>query len=124
MNTPARSKVLTLSTEQEQAAPSRSNPVSTPKKRRRFKGRNLLLFGTLAWAGYTFFFVQMPNLERLETEQQRLNQEIEQMKQVNQELKHKIDLLHDPDYIAEIARKKYMMVKEGETLFVESKQQN
>lgn len=123
MNQPSRSNVLTLPSEQEQAnAASVPAAVRKPQKRMRLKWRNLLLFGILAWAGYTFFFVQMPDLDRLETEQARLTQELEQMKQTNQDLQQKIELLHDPDYIAETARKKYMMVKEGETLFVESKQ--
>ncbi|HEU4963772.1 MAG TPA: septum formation initiator family protein [Bacilli bacterium] len=124
MNKPARTNVLTLPTEPDTTTTSRSAAGAAPasKKKRRFKGRNLLLFGILAWAAYTFLFVQNPNLKRLETEQGQLTQEIGQMEQVNQELKKKIDQLHDPDYIAEIARKRYMMVKEGETLFVESKQ--
>jgi len=121
VNKPARSNILPMQNEQEsQQPPSQSGARSA--KKRRFMGRRLLLIGFTAWAGYVFFFVQAPDLQRLNESQQSLNQEIRQVEEINKQLQGKIDQLQDPEYIAEIARKKYMMVKDGETLFVESKQ--
>jgi cell division protein DivIC len=121
LNKPARTNVLTLPKEQE-SKPMHKPPVQKKGgQKRRIKIRNILLFGFLAWGAYVFLFKQSPDLNRLQDDQQRLNAEIEQMKKTNQDLQKKIDHLQDPDYIAELARKKYMMVKDGETLFVEPK---
>ena len=121
MTKPARSNVLSLPKDQE----TKPQPARTPAgkgQKRRFKGRTAVLIGIVGWAAYVFFFVQTPDLNRLEEDQARLDAQIQQAAQTNQELQQKIDQLQDPDYIAELARKKYMMVKEGETLFVEPKQ--
>jgi cell division protein DivIC len=121
VNKPTRSNILPMQNEQEnQHAPSQS--VSMSAKKRRFKGRRLLLIGFTAWACYVFFFVQAPDLKRLNESQQNLTRELQQVEETNRQLQAKIEQLQDPEYIAEIARKKYMMVKDGETLFVESKQ--
>lgn len=121
MNKPARSNILPMQNEQEiQQTPSQS--VSKSAKKHRFMWRRLLLIGFTAWAGYVFFFVQSPDMKRLNESQQSLTRDIQQAQETNKQLQEKIDQLQNPDYIAEIARKKYMMVKDGETLFVESKQ--
>jgi len=114
VNKPARSNILPMQNETRSELP--------PTKPRRFKARKWLLVGTTAWAAYVFLFVQSPSLERLDGEQQQLNEDIRHLQQANQELEKRIQQLQDPEYIAEIARKKYMMVKPGETLFVEPKQ--
>ncbi|TCP52725.1 cell division protein DivIC [Tumebacillus sp. BK434] len=116
MNKSARNKVLPL-----QQEPERKKKPS-PRSKRKWNIRNLFLFAFLTWAGYVFFFVQAPDIDRLKQEQQKLGTEIQQMKVTNQDLKAKIEQLNDPDYIAELARKKYLMVKDGETLFVQPKQ--
>jgi len=121
MNNSARSNVLPLNKEQDQVVQQQPK-VQKAGAKRRFKFRNLLLVGFAVWAAYTFLFVQSPNIQRLEDEQQRLNAEISQTEAVNQDLEKKVQQLQDPDYIAEVARKKYMMIKPGETLFMESKQ--
>ncbi|ASS76995.1 hypothetical protein CIG75_20215 [Tumebacillus algifaecis] len=121
MNKPARSNVLPLPQEPEKKnSPTRN--MAPKKTRKRWKVRNLLLLGFLTWAGYVFFFVQSPDFDRLKQDQQQLSTEILQIKETNQELLTKIDQLNDPNYIAELARKKYLMVKDGETLFVQPKQ--
>ncbi|ARU60997.1 hypothetical protein CBW65_07780 [Tumebacillus avium] len=114
MKQPARNKVLPM--QQEPEKKKKTSP------RRKWNIRNLFLFAFLAWAGYVFFFVQAPDIDRLQQDQQQLGTEIQQMKVTNQDLKAKIEQLNDPDYIAELARKKYLMVKDGETLFVQPKQ--
>jgi cell division protein DivIC len=121
MNNSARSNVLPITKEQEQVVPQQQTVRKTGAKRR-FKVRNILLVGFALWAAYTFLFVQSPNIQRLEEEQARLQDELSQTQAVNQELENKVQLLQNPDYIAEVARKKYMMIKPGETLFMESKQ--
>jgi cell division protein DivIC len=123
MNKPARSNVLPL----EQEMPTRNHasaaaPAERAKgRKRRLNGRHLLLAGFTAWAAYVFFFVQAPNLERLKQSEQQLDAEIRAAQETGQELQERIEKLQDPAYIAEIARKKYYMVKEGETLFVQPK---
>lgn len=122
MNNSARSNVLPLNKEQDKTVPTPTVRSKEGGTRRRLKVRNLLLGGFALWAAYTFLFVQTPNIERLEAEQQRLGADIQQTQQINDDLEKKIQQLQDPNYIAEVARKKYMMVKPGETLFMESKQ--
>jgi cell division protein DivIC len=121
MNKSARSNVLSLPKDQEQA-PKMPPEVQTRRQKRRLNGRTLVLLGFTAWAAYVFFFVQSPDLKRIEEDHARLDAEIRQAIETNQDLQKKIDQLQDPDYIAELARTKYMMVKEGETLIVEPKQ--
>lgn len=120
MNNSARSNVLPMSKEQDKV--KQHQPVRKSGGTRRFKVRNLILAGAALWAAYVFLFVQTPNIQRLDEEQQRLGAEIQQTEQINQDLENKIEQLQDPNYIAEVARKKYMMIKPGETLFMESKQ--
>jgi len=107
--------------------PDRSNLLpmgsSSSRRSRRFKWRKYVLVGITVWAAYVFFFVQSPNLERLNGEQEKLHDDIQMMQQQNAELGQKIVQLQDPHFIAEMARKKYMMVQDGETLFVEPKQE-
>jgi cell division protein DivIC len=121
MNKPARPNVLPLQQEPERNEASRTG--TAPKRsRKKWNVRNLFLLAFLTWAGYVFFFEQAPDIERLKQEQKRLSTEISQMQETNKELQRKIEQLNDPEYIAELARKKYLMVKEGETLFVQPKQ--
>jgi cell division protein DivIC len=120
-NNSARSNVLPIAKGQDQVV-QQAQPGKQAGRKRRFKVRNLVLTGFALWAAYVFLFVQSPNIERLEEEQQRLGAEIQQTQQINSDLEKKIEQLQDPNYIAEVARKKYMMIKPGETLFMESKQ--
>jgi cell division protein DivIC len=121
LNKPAR--ILPMQQEQESLQMKPQSAAKTSKQTRSFRWRRLFLIGFTAWAGYVFFFVQAPNLSRLNQMQSDLNGEVKQATQNNKELQKQIQQLQDPDYIAELARKKYMMVKDGETLFVESKPQ-
>ena len=122
MNNSARSNVLPLNKDQDTAVQQDQTQVQKAGGKRRFKVRNLLLAGFALWAVYVFVFVQSPNIQRLEEEKQSLSAEIQQTDRINQDLQKKIQQLQDPNYIAEVARKKYMMIKPGETLFMESKQ--
>jgi cell division protein DivIC len=120
MNNPARSNIKPLQNEQDKGTPlNQSN--RTPVKKRRIKGRRLFLYGFGLWAAYVFFFVQVPALNRLHQDQQDLGKSIQQANQTSQDLQKKIQQLKDPAYIGQLARQKYMMVKDGETLFVEPK---
>ena len=120
MNKPARSNIMPMQQETKQAAAATAR--HTQRSKRKFKVRKVLLLGFTAWAAYVFFFVQSPNLNRLNEEQGQVHAELKQMEQTNQDIEQRITQLQDPQYIAEVARKKYMMVKEGDTLFVEPKQ--
>lgn len=120
MNNPAQSNIKPMQNEQIKGT-ALSQQVSGRAKKRRSRGRKMFLYGFVAWAAYVFFFVQIPELNRLHQSQQTVSQEIQQANQKDQNLQMEIQQLNDPNYIAEIARKQYMMAKDGETLFVEPK---
>jgi cell division protein DivIC len=122
MNKPGRTKVLNMQQGQE-AAPAAAPAARKAAPTRRWKPRRILLFGIMAWAAYVFFFVQAPDLKRLEQQQATLNQDMTQVQQSNADLQKRIEQLQDPEYIAQLARSQFMMVKDGETLLVEPKTQ-
>lgn len=118
-----RTNVYAMQSEQEATPPVVASATRKPGPKRRLKPRRILMFAIMAWAGYVFFFVQSPDLKRLELQQSTLNQDMTQVKQSNADLQQQIEKLQDPDYIAQLARSKFMMVKDGETLLVEPKQE-
>ncbi|MFD2170684.1 FtsB family cell division protein [Tumebacillus lipolyticus] len=122
MSKPARKNVLPMQQDSEKKHPVPTDRTAPAKAKKRLNFRNLFLLAFMTWAAYVFFFVQSPDIDRLNQDQAQLNSEIKLMQETNQELQKKIEQLNDPDYIAEIARKKYLMVKEGETLFLPPKQ--
>lgn len=68
------------------------------------------------FAGLTFFQQQASI-----SEQKKVNQEMEEellkMEREEANLEQEIEWLHDPEYIAEIARRDFFLTKDGETLF-------
>ncbi|PWK07868.1 FtsB family cell division protein [Tumebacillus permanentifrigoris] len=121
MNKTGRTNVYSMNEQESTPAPSPVAGKATSK--RRWKPRRILMFGIMAWAAYVFFFVQSPDLKRLEQQQATLNQDMTQVQQSNVDLQKRIEQLQDPDYIAQLARSQFMMVKDGETLLVEPKQE-
>ncbi|KEO83101.1 FtsB family cell division protein [Tumebacillus flagellatus] len=119
-----RTQVYSMQNEQETAAAA-PRPAATrkPAGKLRWKPRRILLIGMVSWAAYVFFFVQSPDLKRLDEQQTALTKEMAQVRQSNSDLQDRVKLLQDPEYIAQLARSKFMMAKDGETLFVEPKQE-
>ncbi|MBL0389119.1 septum formation initiator family protein [Tumebacillus sp. ITR2] len=121
-----RTNVYSMTQDQETklgaASPAAARNTAA-KRRMKLKPRRILLLGMMAWAVYVFFFVQSPDLKRLDQQQTALNHDMSQAQQTNADLQKRVELLQDPDYIAQLARSKFMMVKDGETLFVEPKQE-
>ncbi|MBU9722005.1 MULTISPECIES: FtsB family cell division protein [Bacillaceae] len=93
------------------------------QKLRRRKGlmRRLTVFGLLVIILVAFTGITMYNqhslLEDLNEEKARLESKLEVLQEEEKDLSEEIQLLHDPDYIAEIARRDFFLTKPGETLF-------
>lgn len=78
-----------------------------------------LAFGLLAfsfWATSTWWDQQSALREQV-TQLLHVQQEVDQAQQLHKELVRQTERLHDPEYIAEIARKEYFLSKEGEMIF-------
>ena len=91
---------------------------------RRLKGRKrrkrlmaILLASLLIWAGLTWFDQQTTLLVK-QDELKKIQQVHDQLNLENEELQYEVNRLHDPDYIAEIARKDYHLSKPGEVIFI------
>ncbi|UCZ53319.1 septum formation initiator family protein [Bacillus shivajii] len=93
------------------------------QKLRRRKGviRRLTVFSFAMFIIAIFTGVTLYNqhvtLQEQKYEHQQLEKELMAMKQEEAALLEEIDLLHDPEYIAEIARRDFFLTKPGETLF-------
>ncbi|MBU9710174.1 FtsB family cell division protein [Evansella tamaricis] len=92
-------------------------------KVRRRKGliRRLTVFGfvfimILTFAGVTMFN-QNAILAELNGKKSDLENELLYLQEQERNLAEEIDLLQDPEYIAEIARRDFFLTKPGETLF-------
>lgn len=95
---------------------------TSPQTNRRGQKRRIRLFLFLmlffaTWTGYTVY-LQSGVLAEKESELQELEQKVAAMRETNMELKYNINRLHDEEYIAELARKKYALAKPGEILFI------
>jgi len=60
---------------------------------------------------------QSVNIEAKMREQKKLEQRLESLEKQQKRLEEEIKKLHDDEYIAELARKKYYLSKEGEIIF-------
>lgn len=76
----------------------------------------LIMGSFLIWAVYTWYG-QKAILEKKEAELAKVEHELEQLKQERDALQYTIQRLHDPEYIANLARKYYYLSKEGEIIF-------
>ena len=78
----------------------------------------LFVAAVAVWGGYTYFFVQRPVLAQQVVDKSRLASQLESSRQQYQSLNQQIKELHQNDYIAFMAQKKYNLVKPGQILFV------
>lgn len=74
----------------------------------------------VAWAGLQLFH-QTGKIAAKRSELEQAEQKLQQTVTMKQELLTKIERLHDPEYVAELARKEYYMTREGEIIFVDPK---
>ncbi|UTR12454.1 septum formation initiator family protein [Evansella sp. LMS18] len=93
------------------------------QKLRRRKGliRRLTVFGfvcalIVVFTGVTLYNQHMV-IQEQEAKQNELDKEMLTLEKEAKELTEEIELLQDPDYIAEIARRDFFLTKPGETLF-------
>lgn len=94
----------------------------SPQTNRRGQKRRIRLFLSLVlffsiWSGYTVY-LQSGVLAEKESELQELEQKVAALRETNAELQYNVNRLHDEEYIAELARKKYALAKPGEILFI------
>lgn len=70
------------------------------------------------WAAVQSFH-QQGKIADKQAELERVEQQLKDAQRKERELETRIELLHDPDYVSELARKEYYMTKEGEIIIVD-----
>ncbi|WP_416148126.1 FtsB family cell division protein [Salipaludibacillus sp. HK11] len=93
------------------------------QRRRRRKGliRRLSVFTFcavifLSFVGVTIF-QQQASIQAQNTQIEQMEEEFVHLEKEEVRLKQEIEWLHDPEYIAELARRDFFLTKPGETLF-------
>jgi cell division protein FtsB len=81
-------------------------------------------FGTIVIIGFLLYFGyvavdQQKILYSKEAEMQKVQENIEEEKQTNEELKKQKDMLNSDEYSEKVAREKLGLVKPGERVFVD-----
>jgi len=79
--------------------------------------RYLCLIAVCGWAGYIYFFVQAPVVNKLSSEKSELTQQVQSATATNNRLTQQIHNLSSDDYIAGLARRNYDLVKPGEIVY-------
>lgn len=90
------------------------------KRRRIVMVRFTFLSVLLMALSAAFLYVlhsQSVNIEAKMRDQKKLEQQLESLEKQQKRLEEEIKRLHDDDYIAELARKKYFLSKQGEIIF-------
>jgi cell division protein DivIC len=91
-------------------------------RRRRIAVVRFTFFGiVLALFSLVFVYTmhsQAKDIEAKLASKKQLEQKLDKLKNQEKELKEEIKKLHDDEYIAELARKKYYLSKDGEIIFV------
>jgi cell division protein DivIC len=92
----------------------------TAKRRRMVVIRFAFLCAVLMALSTVFLYSlhsQSADIEAKVKEQQKLEKQLKALEKQQKQLEDEIKKLHDDDYIAELARKKYYLSKEGEIIF-------
>lgn len=90
------------------------------RRRRVVAVRFTFLSAVIAVLTSLFLYVLHSQSARIESklqDQKKLEQKLKALEQRQKRLEDEIQKLHDDDYIAELARKKYFLSKEGEIIF-------
>jgi cell division protein DivIC len=93
---------------------AKRSPSPWRKRRMRILGAVMLIF--MAWAGF-MWWDQHTVLQQQEQELQNVKNELQAENERQTELSAHIERLHDPEYIAELARRDYYLTKDGEMIF-------
>ncbi|RYM04883.1 DivIC [Sporolactobacillus sp. THM7-7] len=104
-----------------------SQEILMKRNKRRLKGliRRLIAF-TVIFAAVCFFMVsslvsQSKKIDAAQAEKSQLKQKVEAADKQTGQLKKRIHLLHDKDYVGEIARRDLLLSKKGEIIFSKPK---
>lgn len=90
------------------------------KRRRVSKAskRRLMCFGVLSFVIIIYFFISLGThvlkIANLSNEKKKLENELIEMKESEEDLSNEIERLKDPDYLARYARENYSYSKDGE----------
>lgn len=91
------------------------------KKRRRGLARRLVvffLFVALSAASLTSMITsQQQTIQEKQEQKAQQEEKLAQLEDQGEKLKGKVKKLHDPEYIGQIARRDYLMTKNGEFVF-------
>jgi cell division protein DivIC len=95
--------------------------VSSPSNRKGQKRRIRLFFFVILccfiWSAYTLY-LQSGELDKKKSELSVLQQERAVLQQQQEELAYEASRLNDPEYMAELARKRIYFTKPGESIYV------
>ncbi|KJE26970.1 septum formation initiator family protein [Geobacillus kaustophilus] len=119
MNVPRRTNVTKLSS--TYIAEHEEKKQKAARRRRAVAVRLVvwsLLFAMFASALVYTLHSQAKAIDAKTTEQQKLKEQLAELERKEKQLKEEMKKLHDDDYIAELARKKYYLSKDGEIIFV------
>ncbi|MFC4737774.1 septum formation initiator family protein [Bacillus daqingensis] len=113
-----KTEIKKLTTEymhrQEEMEEKRSRRMKGLKRRLSVFGAFMLLFVIIV---SVTLYQQHSAIQDSERENQLLQEELEELQAEGSSLEEEIELLHDPEYIAELARRDFFLSKPGETLF-------
>lgn len=84
--------------------------------KRRLRILTVLLISFMGWAGVTIWD-QFGKLHAKSSEVEALEQQLAEVKKVNEDTKREIARLHDKEYIEQKIRKDLNLSKPGETIF-------
>lgn len=119
MNVPHRTNVTKLQSSYISAQEEKRTKAS---RRRRVAIVRFMFFGVLLAALSSIFFYtlhsQSKDIEAKLADKKRIEQQLDKLEKQQKQLEEEIKKLHDDDYIAELARKKYYLSKKGEIIFV------
>lgn len=101
----------------QQRSHSGGKTTRDPAARRRLVIWMVVCTIFLIWASVQLFH-QMGKISDKRVELEQVERQLMETEQLQHELKTHIEQLHDPDYVAELARKEYYMTKEGEIIFI------
>ncbi|BDG45497.1 septum formation initiator family protein [Parageobacillus sp. KH3-4] len=119
MNVPRRTNVTKLQSSYISAQEEKRTKAS---RRRRIAIVRFVFFGALLASLSSIFFYtlhsQSKDIEAKLADKKRVEQQLDKLEKQQKQLEDEIKKLHDDEYIAELARKKYYLSKEGEIIFV------
>jgi len=93
-----------------------SHQPATLKSRLLILGLGVVFLLFLIWAA-NIWWEQEEALQKMDEEIAALQEKVREAQERQEELNREIELLNNPEYIAEIARRDYFLSREGEIIF-------